>query len=283
MWKYHLDMRRESSCCLAVVRDSQISLENINFMLLAKQHTYIFVYRQSWRSSLPWEDRHGIINPKVLSCLKREDGQSFFMHSPARFCGIAASWNWFLLFFRPWNCSAAPVAQSKALTSDQERSDCSDSEECGLWHVFTDQAWRLGWCLWIIHFIFQVVKWMEKAKVLCVFFTLVFIGKICLQKFQASKVIEYIRFSQPDRLHVWGLRELVHVIMRPLSVTFGGRCWFWAVLEDWKKGNITTAFRRCQRKIWGNGFLPPSPQSLGDAAVNPLGSHFQIHEHQKRD
>lgn len=37
---------------------------------------------------------------------------------------------------------------------------------------------------------------MEKAKVLCVFFTLVFTGKTCLQKFQTSNIIEYIKFSQ---------------------------------------------------------------------------------------
>lgn len=42
---------------------------------------------------------------------------------------------------------------------------------------------------------------MEEAKVLCVFFTLVFAGKICLQKFQTSKVIEYSEFSQREKLY----------------------------------------------------------------------------------
>ena len=54
-----------------------------------------------------------------------------------------------------------------------------------------------------INFLFQVIKEVEKAEVLTAFFTLVFTGKICLQKSQTPKTHKAIehKFTQPDDVY----------------------------------------------------------------------------------
>jgi len=48
-----------------------------------------------------------------------------------------------------------------------------------------------------------VIKEVEKAEVLTAFFTLVFTGKICLQKSQTPKTHKAIehKFTQPDDVY----------------------------------------------------------------------------------
>lgn len=88
------------------------------------------------------------------------------------------------------------------------------------------------------------------------------------------------KFISPDGMHSQALRELADIIVRPISIIFGGS-WQWGeVPEDWGKANITPIFKKVKKENPGN-YRPVSRTLIpGKAIPTDPGNYFQAHEGQ---
>ncbi|KFV81576.1 hypothetical protein N308_13167, partial [Struthio camelus australis] len=73
----------------------------------------------------------------------------------------------------------------------------------------------------------------------------------------------------PDEIHPGVLRELVDVIARPLSIIFERSWRTGEVPEDWKKANVTLAFKKGEKEDPGN-YRPVSLTSIPGKVMEQL-------------
>ena len=85
-------------------------------------------------------------------------------------------------------------------------------------------------------------------------------------------------------MHPQGLRELVHVFVRPLSIIFEQSYGLGEVPEDRKRPNVTPVLKKGKKEELRN--QRPTGFTLIPGKViekNSSGKHFQIHERQEGD
>lgn len=93
--------------------------------------------------------------------------------------------------------------------------------------------------------------------------------------------ISMLKSMSPDGIHPEVLRELAHVIARPLFVIFERSWGMREVPEDWRKGNVIPVFKNCEKEELGN-CTPVRLISLWEsdgAAYSHF--HFQASERKK--
>ncbi|KGL83511.1 hypothetical protein N309_08491, partial [Tinamus guttatus] len=76
-------------------------------------------------------------------------------------------------------------------------------------------------------------------------------------------------FMGPDGMHPRLLRDLVHVIAKPLSIIFERPWRTGEVPEDWKKANVTAVFKKGKKEDPGN-YRPVSLTSVPGKVMERL-------------